>query len=80
MRAGGPADLLKHDQASQVLAFERAGLVFIFNFDVSRSLTDYCFWVSEEGTYCVLLSSDSPRSGGFDRRRKCFSTKPMSTS
>ena len=68
----GPATLLKHDETNQVLAFERGGLVFIFNFHVDRSLTDYRFWVTQEGQYRVLLSSDSARFGGFDRPDEAF--------
>jgi len=70
--AGGPAQLLKHDETNQVLAFERAGLVFIINFHVSRSLTDYRFWVSQEGQYRVVLSTDNARFGGFDRTDEAF--------
>ena len=65
--AAGPATLLKHDETNQVLAFERDGLVLIFNFHVNKSLADYRFWVTAEGKYRVVLSSDSARFGGFDR-------------
>ncbi|WP_082116118.1 alpha amylase C-terminal domain-containing protein [Hymenobacter terrenus] len=65
--AANPATLLKHDEKNQVLVFERAGLVFIANFHVEKSLTDYRFWVAEEGKYRVVLSSDNGRFGGFDR-------------
>jgi 1,4-alpha-glucan branching enzyme len=65
--AAGPATLLRHDEENQVLAFERGSLVFIVNLHVEKSLTDYRFWVTEEGKYRVVLSSDSSRFGGFDR-------------
>ncbi|MBU6121072.1 alpha amylase C-terminal domain-containing protein [Hymenobacter siberiensis] len=65
--AAGPAVLLKHDEENKVLVFERAGLVFVVNFHVEKSLTDYRFWVTEEGKYRVVLSSDNGRFGGFDR-------------
>jgi len=65
--AAGPAVLLKHDEENQVLVFERAGLVFIVNFHVEKSLVDYRFWVTEEGQYRVVLSSDNSQFGGFDR-------------
>ena len=70
--AGGPATLLKHDEENQVLVFERAGLVFIVNFHVEKSLVDYRFWVTEEGKYRVVLSSDNSRFGGFDRSDEAF--------
>ena len=70
--AAGPATLLKHDEENQVLAFERGGLVFIVNLHVERSLTDYRFWVTQEGGYRVLLSSDAARFGGFDRPDEAF--------
>ena len=70
--AAGPAVLLKHDQENQVLVFERAGLVFIVNCHVERSLSDYRFWVTEEGAYRVVLSSDNARFGGFDRPDEAF--------
>jgi 1,4-alpha-glucan branching enzyme len=70
--AAGPAALLKHDEANQVLAFERGGLVFIVNFHVEKSLTDYRFWVTEEGKYRVVLSSDNRQFGGFDRPDESF--------
>ncbi|MCC3155572.1 alpha amylase C-terminal domain-containing protein [Hymenobacter sp. BT770] len=65
--AAGPAHLLKHDEENKVLVFERAGLVFVVNFHVENSLVDYRFWVTKEGKYHVILSSDNSRFGGFDR-------------
>lgn len=48
----------------QVLAFRRGNLVFVFNFSPSRSFTDYGV-LTEPGEYNVVLSSDSPRFGGY---------------
>ena len=70
--AASPATLLKHDEENQMLAFERGGLVFIVNFHVERSLTDYRFWVTQEGKYRVVLSSDNGRFGGFNRPDEGF--------
>lgn len=50
----------------QVLAYSRGGLLFIYNFHPSQSFTDYMFAVPE-GEYRVVLNSDSPEMGGFDR-------------
>ena len=49
-----------------VLAFERGGLLFVFNFSPSNSWTDRKIGVPG-GCYRVVLSTDSPRFGGFDR-------------
>jgi 1,4-alpha-glucan branching enzyme len=49
-----------------VLAFERAGLLFVFNFNPSNSWTDRKIGVPG-GCYRVMLSTDSPRFGGFNR-------------
>ena len=49
-----------------VLAFERAGLLFVFNFSPSNSWTDRKIGVPA-GCYRVVLSTDSPRFGGFNR-------------
>jgi 1,4-alpha-glucan branching enzyme len=49
-----------------VLAFERAGLLFVFNFNPSNSWTDRKIGVPG-GCYRVVLSTDSPRFGGFNR-------------
>ena len=70
--AAGPAVLLKHDEENQVLIFERGDLVFVVNLHVEKSLPDYRFWVTEEGRYRVVLSSDSGRFGGFDRPDEAF--------
>lgn len=48
----------------QVLAFRRGNLVFVFNFSPSRSFTDYGV-LTEPGEYNIVLSSDSPRFGGY---------------
>lgn len=57
---------LKHE-GDKVIVFERAGLVFVFNFHPSRSYTDYRIGVEVPGTYRVTLNSDSKNFGGFNR-------------
>ena len=49
-----------------VLAYERAGLTFIFNFHPSRTHTDYVIPVSEGCDHEVVLSTDDGAFGGFD--------------
>jgi 1,4-alpha-glucan branching enzyme len=49
-----------------VLVYERAGLLFIFNFHPVNSFTDYRVGVEEAGEYHIALSSDEKKFGGFD--------------
>ncbi len=51
----------------KVLAFERGGLLFVFNFHPTKSHTDYAIPVSLGMDYIVLFSSDDDRYGGFSR-------------
>ncbi|MEI6563425.1 MAG: alpha amylase C-terminal domain-containing protein [bacterium] len=61
----GPHFLYEH-VSDQVLAFERAGLVFLFNFNPVKSFTDYAISVPP-GKYKLLLNSDAVNFGGFGR-------------
>ncbi|QNE40161.1 1,4-alpha-glucan-branching enzyme [Hymenobacter sp. NBH84] len=65
--AAGPARELNIDTTNQVLAFERGGLVFVFNFHINNSVPDYRFYVPEPGRYRLLLNSDDARFDGFNR-------------
>ena len=53
-----------HDDNDQILAYMRGKLLFVFNFNPSRSFPDYGFRVPE-GKYKVLLNTDSTTFGGF---------------
>ncbi|KAK3842039.1 MAG: glycoside hydrolase [Linnemannia gamsii] len=67
---------LKHE-GDKVLAFDRAGAVFIFNFHGSQSFTEYRIAVPSAGQYKILLNSDEERFGGHGRvsaDSKYFST------
>ncbi len=48
----------------QVLAFKRGSLVFVFNFNPSKSFSDYGI-LTPEGEYEVVLDSDNARYGGY---------------
>ena len=48
----------------QVLAFKRKDLVFVFNFNPSKSFTDYGF-LAPVGEYEHVLDSDEPKYGGY---------------
>lgn len=57
---------LKHE-VDKVVVYERADVLFIFNFHPTNSFTDYRVGVEKAGTYKVVLSSDEKRFGGHDR-------------
>lgn len=67
-------DLLKQPYANhlyehasdKVIAFERAGLIFVFNFHPTISHNHYRFEIPR-GKYRIVLTSDSPDFGGHDR-------------
>ncbi|WP_192820567.1 alpha-amylase family glycosyl hydrolase [Rufibacter sp. LB8] len=63
----GNAHKLHQDNFNKVLIFERGDLIFLFNFHTSHSVPDYRFPVREAGSYHILLSSDTPETGGHDR-------------
>jgi 1,4-alpha-glucan branching enzyme len=50
-----------------VIAFERAGLVFIFNLHPEKSFVDYNIGVDVAGEYQIILNSDSSHFGGHGR-------------
>ncbi len=56
--------LLLENEGDQVLAFERGMLFFVFNFNPSRSYTDYGIQV-DPGKYQILLDTDDKKFGGF---------------
>ena len=60
-------ELLWMREDEHVLAFERGGLVFVFNFDPERSYTDYSIPVSRGVDHQVLLTTDDERYNGFGR-------------
>ncbi|KAI4526579.1 glycoside hydrolase family 13 protein [Schizophyllum commune Loenen D] len=56
---------LKHE-GDKVIVYERAGLVFIFNFHPTQSYSDYRIGVEDAGEYHAVLSSDEKDFGGFE--------------
>ena len=63
------AKLLWINGRDRVLAYERGGLVFIFNFDPQRTHRDYVIPVSVPRDHEMLLSTDQAAYGGFDNLR-----------
>lgn len=55
------------DAEKKILVFERAGLVFVFSFNISESFFGYEITVPDAGNYQIVLSSDNKAFGGFDR-------------
>jgi 1,4-alpha-glucan branching enzyme len=43
------------NESDKVIVFERAGLLWIFNFHPDKSFTDYRVGVEQEGTYRIVL-------------------------
>jgi 1,4-alpha-glucan branching enzyme len=68
-------DVLSHSKTQlqyehvqdQILAFTRAGLVFIFNFSPIQSHSDYRIYLSQPGKYHLLLSTDDSSFAGHHR-------------
>ncbi|MBD5307546.1 MAG: 1,4-alpha-glucan-branching enzyme [Bacteroides sp.] len=58
-----PVEKLWEKDDDQVLAFRRGDLIFVFNWNPTRSFTDYGF-LAPAGEYEVILDSDSPVFGG----------------
>ncbi len=63
---GTPHSLWTH-QGDKVLMYEKAGLVFAFNFHPTQSFSGYFMPVSEEGEYQAVLSTDDEVFGGQSR-------------
>jgi 1,4-alpha-glucan branching enzyme len=59
--------LLHSDEGTKVLAWLRAGLVFVMNFHPSRSFPDYRI-PAAPGTYRTVLDTDHQTYGGFGRQ------------
>jgi 1,4-alpha-glucan branching enzyme len=62
-------DLRWVHEDDKVIAFERGGLVFVFNFSPTKDYGDYTIPVSHGEDHEVLFCSDDYRYGGFGRMR-----------
>ncbi len=63
----GTAHLRLLRQEEHMLAYERGGLVFVFNFDPQYAHENYIVPVSEGRDHEVLFTTDDERFGGFGR-------------
>ena len=65
--AANPGHVSWKHEDDKIIVFERAGLLFVFNFHPNQSFTDYKVGVEEAGSYRVVLSSDDEMFGGHKR-------------
>ncbi|XP_034936725.1 LOW QUALITY PROTEIN: 1,4-alpha-glucan-branching enzyme [Chelonus insularis] len=56
----------KHED-DKIIAFDRAGLVFVFNFHPTKSFANYVVGVPAQGAYKIVLNSDDDQFGGESR-------------
>jgi len=61
--------LIKEHSEHKVLAFEREGLIFVFNFHPTRSHNDYPI-AAAPGQYRMIMDSDAPEYGGHGRLQR----------
>jgi len=62
-----PEIILLHEHSdNKVIVFQRAGLLFAFNFHPTRSYSDYTI-SAEPGKYRLIFDSDRPEYGGHGR-------------
>ncbi|KAF6040298.1 GBE1 [Bugula neritina] len=62
-----PGFISRKDSHDKVMVFDRAGVVFIFNFHPSKSFVDYKVGVNSCGKYKIVLDSDAEWFGGHSR-------------
>ena len=58
------------NESDKVLVFERAGLLWVFNFHPEKSFADYRVGVEEAGTYQAVIDTDDKEFGGLGRNAK----------
>lgn len=61
------ANQLNCDENNKCLVFERAGLIFLFNFHTTGSIPGYEFAVPQPGDYKIVLNTDHVNFGGHGR-------------
>ncbi len=66
LRSGYAYNLMTN-QGDKTIAFEQAGLLFVFNWHSSGSWIDYEVPVPMPGEYRIILDSDAKEFGGFGR-------------
>jgi 1,4-alpha-glucan branching enzyme len=68
------------DEEEKLLAFRKAGLIFLFNFNPTKSFPEFALPVEEFGNYQVVFNSDEKPFSGFGRIVKdyIYQTKILS--
>lgn len=67
------------DESSKILAYRKAGLVFLYNFNPAKSFNNFELPVCEAGRYQVVFHSDEEIFGGQNRISKevIYEAKPL---
>lgn len=73
-----PVYLNLANEGDKILAFNRGEFLMVFNFHPTRSFPDYGIPVAP-GKYQILLNSDRPEFGGFDRidQQQLYFARPV---
>jgi 1,4-alpha-glucan branching enzyme len=61
------AEQINCDEANKCLIYQRAELIFLFNFHADGSIPGYEFVVPDEGRYKIILNTDHVNFGGQGR-------------
>merc|ERR1712059_39975 len=75
--ASEPGYVTTKHEVDKIIVFERAGLLFCFNFHNSSSFPDYPVAVEVAGKYQIVLDSDWPQFGGHNRRDRAVPALTM---
>jgi len=57
----------RQSEVDKVIVFERAGLLWVFNFHPTKSYTNYTIGCDKQGKYKVILDTDDKLYGGRQR-------------
>jgi len=55
------------DEEENLLAYKKDGLIFLFNFNPTKSISDFALPVEDSGKYRVVFNSDEKLFGGVGR-------------
>ncbi|XP_073719621.1 1,4-alpha-glucan-branching enzyme [Misgurnus anguillicaudatus] len=77
--AAPPAHVSAKHEGDKVIVFERANVIFVFNFHPTESYTSYRIAVGSAGKYKIKLDSDEIQYGGHGRldHNTEFFTEPV---
>uniref|UniRef100_UPI00398F4308 1,4-alpha-glucan-branching enzyme isoform X2 n=1 Tax=Pristiophorus japonicus TaxID=55135 RepID=UPI00398F4308 len=65
--AAPPAYVSEKHEGNKVIVFERANLLFVFNFNHEKSFPDYRVGIDQPGKYRIVLDTDAEAYGGHGR-------------